>query len=330
MRQAAFGGWICNGGASADDGQGCEAHAAVNGTRSPGPWWSETREQREARTAPGPLARLGARADELELVDPEREPLLTASDARAFLAARAVDDAPAWRRAQAEWLAMSPAQREERIALAQTRGMEQVEREPQSLAAIRRRVTALTLAVGLPSEVWAELCRIDSDLGGLLRSADMPIARALLLQDPAATAVLESKLAAARSAPGCGMAGPLQDPAVPAQPIERPWRDRADVERIFELEAEVVRLAERNLRLDKLSRCALIGCGNGGRCDGVGTRDYPCPLALASAAAPRIAALETALAALISRVRATGGYASPEEQDALWRAEQLLPHRGGP
>lgn len=40
--------------------------------------------------------------------------------------------------------------------------------------------------------------------------------------------------------------------------------------------------------------------------------------------ANRIAALETALRSLIARVRRTGGYASPEEQAALWEAERVL------
>lgn len=38
----------------------------------------------------------------------------------------------------------------------------------------------------------------------------------------------------------------------------------------------------------------------------------------------RIATLESALSALIARVRRTGGYASPEEQDVLRAAEQAL------
>ena len=38
----------------------------------------------------------------------------------------------------------------------------------------------------------------------------------------------------------------------------------------------------------------------------------------------RIADLEAGLRALVARVRSTAGYATPEEQSALWRAEQLL------
>lgn len=38
----------------------------------------------------------------------------------------------------------------------------------------------------------------------------------------------------------------------------------------------------------------------------------------------RIATLKSALAALIARVRRTGGYATPEEQDVLRAAEQAL------
>ncbi len=43
--------------------------------------------------------------------------------------------------------------------------------------------------------------------------------------------------------------------------------------------AEINRLAADNLRLDRLSRCVAIGCGLGGRCDGAGTAQYPCPQA---------------------------------------------------
>ncbi len=38
----------------------------------------------------------------------------------------------------------------------------------------------------------------------------------------------------------------------------------------------------------------------------------------------RIASLEAALRSPIDRIRRTGGYATPEEQDVLWRAEEVL------
>lgn len=44
----------------------------------------------------------------------------------------------------------------------------------------------------------------------------------------------------------------------------------------------------------------------------------------------RITELEQALRDLIARVRRVGGYSTPEEQDALWRAEQLLSTGGRP
>jgi hypothetical protein len=49
-----------------------------------------------------------------------------------------------------------------------------------------------------------------------------------------------------------------------------------------------------------------------GECDDVADRDA------------EIYQLRAGLVALIARVRTTGGYASQEEQDALWRAEQLV------
>ena len=45
--------------------------------------------------------------------------------------------------------------------------------------------------------------------------------------------------------------------------------------------------------------------------------------------ASRIANLEAALSELIARVERTGGYASPEEQDVLHRARQVLAGGGG-
>lgn len=36
-----------------------------------------------------------------------------------------------------------------------------------TLATIRSRITRLTLAAGLPHEVWAELCRLDSDMSAM-------------------------------------------------------------------------------------------------------------------------------------------------------------------
>jgi hypothetical protein len=41
---------------------------------------------------------------------------------------------------------------------------ESVDRLLALVANVRERITGLTLAAGLPREVWSELCRIDSDL----------------------------------------------------------------------------------------------------------------------------------------------------------------------
>lgn len=212
----------------------------------------------------GPLARLAARAEELGLVepDPTPPPLLTASDVKTVLATRAADDVSAWGRAQAEWLAMSPAQWEERIALAQ-------------------------------AEAW-------SGAGERYAERPQPIGRARR-QDQAAAADLEAKLAAIRAS------------APPLELRSDPERDPAHVARILELEAQIDR-ARRTIEFFTSASGTPFDWEAWLRCEAE----------LQPSGPARIAALETALAALISRVRATGGYASPEEQDALWRAEQLL------
>lgn len=134
-----------------------------------------------------------------------------------------------------------------------------------------------------------------------------PIGRAPRL-DQAATADLEAKLAAIRAS------------APPLELRSDPERHPADVARIAELEAQIDR-ARRTIEFFTSAPGTPFDWEAWLRGE---TEMHP------PHQAGRIAALETALAALISRVRATGGYASPEEQDALWRAEQLLAHRGGP
>lgn len=58
--------------------------------------------------------------------------------------------------------------------------------------------------------------------------------------------------------------------------------------------------------------------------DGSETADPPRPTVEDTPGANRVAALESALRSLVTRVRRTGGYASPEEQAALWEAERVL------
>lgn len=58
--------------------------------------------------------------------------------------------------------------------------------------------------------------------------------------------------------------------------------------------------------------------------DGSEPADPPRPTVEDTPGANRVAALETALRGLVARVRRTGGYASPEEQAALWEAERVL------